>query len=104
MLAIGRPHATAAGVRDHVSQVFRRTGFAQHQGEEFRSLVVIAEGHQLVVGRVRCTANAEVVLAVGLLVAVNQNGLVIAVMIGAHKQRLLAAGDVFHTVRIFTIR
>ena len=72
-LAVARPDDGAARVGDGVGQVLAGRQVADADGEELGALVVDGVGEQRVVGAVRGGAELPVGLALGLLVAVEQD-------------------------------
>ena len=91
-LAIGRPCAAAAGVFHDIGKVFAGFEVADAQGEIFRALVVITPDAVAVIGGLVETGETEIILALGLLVAVQQHVFFAAAARGAEIMRLLAAG------------
>ncbi len=100
---IRRPDTAAAGVRKRVGAVLAGREVAHLQREIFRSLVVIAPDADGMVGRMVDAGEAEIVLAFGLLVAVEQDDAFAAVARLAEIARLLPAGDIGRAVGIGAI-
>src|SRR5690606_1359826 len=89
-----RPDPAAAGVDDRVVPVLAGREIAHLQREIFRALVVVApEAERMVAGMVEA-GEAEIALALGFLVAVEEDGALAALARLAEIMRMLAAGDV----------
>ncbi len=91
-LAIGRPRAAAAGIFDDIGKVFAGFEVADAQGEIFGALVVVTPDAMTVIGRLVEAGQAEIILALGLLVAIQQHLFFAAAARGAKIMRLFAAG------------
>lgn len=87
----GIPHAAATGIRNPVGQIVAVGEIADAKRVEFGTLVVEGPQKLAVIGRMVDTAEAEIGLAFGLEIAVEQDLLVAAVARRAEITRLLAA-------------
>lgn len=91
-LAIGRPRAATAGIFHDVGKVLAGFEVTDAQGEIFRALVVITPDAVTVIGGLVEAGETEIILALGLLVTVQQHMFFAAAARGAEIMRLLAAG------------
>lgn len=86
------PRPAAAGVFHDVGKIFAGFEVADAQGEIFRTLVVVTPDAVAVIGRLVEAGQAEIILAFGLLVAVQKHVFFAAIARCAEIMRLLAAG------------